>query len=355
MQFENSFGSTVKSLASDNASGVHPVFLAAIAAVAEGHRVSYGQDEITAAATALIRKEFGTPNADVFFVFNGTAANVLALGGLTDRHEAVICSDVAHLHVDECGAPEKVLGLKLIPVPHRNGKIQLSDIEKVVIRQGDQHYAQPRVVSLTQPTELGTCYSLEELKQLISWCHARQIKVHLDGSRIANACVTLGVSFRQLIATGVDAVSLGGTKNGMLGAEAVVFPNGGMAERVKFLRKFTMQLASKQRFMSIQFLRYFENELWKKIGTHVCTLAARLEKGVASIPEVNITQPVQSNAVFARIPKWAVGPLKKECFFYVWDEMTTEVRWMMSYDWTESDVDQFVAQVRKVCGAGPTK
>ncbi|MBX9765713.1 MAG: threonine aldolase [Bdellovibrionales bacterium] len=355
MPFQNRAQSLVKSLASDNASGVHPDFLAAISEVAEGHRVSYGQDEITSAAIALIRQEFGTPNADVFFVFNGTAANVIALGGLTDRHEAVICSDVAHLHVDECGAPEKVLGLKLIPVPHTGGKIRIRELEKCVVRQGDQHYSQPRVVSLTQPTELGTCYSLDEIRQIVSWCHARQLKVHLDGSRIANACVTLGVTFKEMMATGVDAVSLGGTKNGMLGAEAVVFPKGGLAERVKFLRKFTMQLASKQRFMSVQFQKYFENELWKMIGTHVCRLARRLEQGVASIPEVEVTQVVQSNAVFARIPKWAVGPLKKECFFYVWDETTTEVRWMVSYDWTESDVDLFVEHVRRVCAAGPVK
>jgi threonine aldolase len=353
MQSEMIPKASVKSLASDNASGVHPAFLKAILAVSDGHAISYGQDEITAEAVAVMRAEIGAPKADVFFVFNGTAANVIALGGLTDRHDAVICSDVSHLHVDECGAPEKVMGLKLIAVPQLNGKISIRELEKVVIRHGDQHYAQPRVVSLTQPTELGTCYSVQEIKAIVEWCHARQLKVHLDGARIANACVTLRIGWKEMISeTGVDAISVGGTKNGMMAAEAVIFPNGGLTERVKFLRKFSMQLASKQRFMSVQFLTYFQNQLWKSMSQHVCALAHRLEKGVRDIPGVEVSRPVESNAVFARLPKWAVGALKKECFFYVWDEVTTEVRWMISYDWTEGDVDEFVSQVKIVCAAG---
>ena len=344
----------VKSLASDNASGIHSEFLKVLSSINEGHVLSYGQDVVTERAIAMMREICGTPRADVFFVFNGTAANVVCLGGLTDRHEAVVCSEVSHLNVDECGAPEKVMGLKLIPVPHVNGKISIADLEKVVIRGGDQHYAQPRVVSLTQPTELGTCYSIAEIKEIVAWCESRGLKVHLDGARLANACYTLGVSFQQLIGeTGVHAVSFGGTKNGMSGAEAVIFPKGGLDQRGKFLRKFSMQLASKQRFMSVQFVRYFEGELWKSIAAHVCGLAKHLEAGVKGIPGIEVTRPVQSNAVFAKIPKWSLAQLRKDVFFYVWDEEVYEVRWMISFDWTKQDVDRFVAHVKAVCTAGP--
>lgn len=331
----------MKSFGSDNHSGVHPDIMQAIASANVGHAASYGQDQWTEQATATFRKHFG--DVDVFFVFNGTAANVLALGSMVQPHHSILCSDLAHLTQDECGAPERFLGAKLITVPHEHGRARVADLRAKLVRKGDQHFSQPRVLSLTQPTELGTTYSIAELKELTAFARANDLLVHMDGSRLVNAAVSLGVSLRELTA-GVDALSFGGTKNGLLFGEAIVLFR--KSADFRFMRKQAMQLASKQRFVAAQFEAMLGSELWTTNAKHVLAMAKRLEAGVRDVPGVTITRPVQSNAVFAIIPWPAIKKAREKYFFYVWDEHTGEVRWMTSFDTTPEDVDDFVATIR---------
>jgi threonine aldolase len=328
----------MKSFGSDNHSGVHPAIMKAIADANVGHAASYGQDAWTEKATATFRKHFG--DVDVFFVFNGTAANVLALAAMVQPHHSIICSELAHLTQDECGAPERFLGAKLISVPHEHGRVRIADVEKRLVRRGDQHFSQPRVLSLTQPTELGTTYSLFELRKLCAFAHDHDLLVHMDGSRLVNAAVSLGVSLGELT-QGVDALSFGGTKNGLLFGEAIVLFR--KSPDFRFIRKQAMQLASKQRFIAAQFEALLGGDLWQRNAYHVLSMAKRLEDGVRKIPGVRITRPVDSNAVFAEIPWPAIKKAREKYFFYVWDEHTGEVRWMTSFDTTPADVDDFIA------------
>jgi threonine aldolase len=338
----------IRGFGSDNHSGIHPKILTAIQEANHGHAPSYGTDIWSEKAIALFKKEFG-PQAEVFFVFNGTAANVLSLRGMLASYQSVLCSDVSHLQMDECGAPEFFAGCKLHTLPSQQGKISLQDLKAALIRRGDQHFSQAKVVSLTQPTELGTCYSLAEVKTIVDWAHHEKLWVHLDGARLANAAHHLGASFRELTTDlGVDVVSFGGTKNGLMMGEAIVFLNPALADNFKYIRKQSAQLPSKTRFLAAQFEAYLAQSLWKEIAEHSATMAERLYQGLKGLPSFEITAARHSNAVFVKIPKDYVKLLREKYFFYVWDEKTFECRLMTSWDTTTEDVDGFVALAQKL-------
>jgi threonine aldolase len=333
---------------SDNHSGVHPVIFESLQAANTGHAPSYGTDEWSERAQKLFQKHFGAQSQS-FFVFNGTAANVLSLRALLAPYQSVLCSDLSHIQVDECGAPEFFAGCKLKTLESVQGRISLASLKEALIRRGDQHFSQAKVVSLTQPTELGTCYSLQEVQEIVDWAHSEKLWVHIDGSRLSNAAFSLGVSFQQLTTDlGVDVVSFGGTKNGLMMGEAVVFLNPTLAENFKYIRKQSAQLPSKTRFIAAQFEAYFSNDLWKEIARHSCEMAELLFQGLREIPELEITAPRQSNAVFVKIPKTWFKILRERTFFYVWDEKTFECRLMTSWDTTADDIKEFVSLARSL-------
>jgi threonine aldolase len=332
-----------RGFASDNHAGVLPQVLDAIAAANTGHAVSYGGDEWTARLEGLLRDHFGD-EARAALVFNGTGANVVALQALTRPYEACICASTAHLNVDECGAPERVSGLKLLPVDTPDGKLTPELVAPRLVRFGDEHAVQPRVVSITQSTELGTLYTPDEIAALADQAHELGMLLHIDGARLSNAAAALGVELRAITTdVGADAVSFGGTKNGMLLGEAVVFLRTGLGGEVAFLRKQSMQLASKMRFLAAQFEALLAD--WRTPAAHANAMAARLAEAVTPIDGVQVTQRVQANAVFAVLPPAATAWLQERWHFYVWDEATGEVRWMCSWDTTEEDVEAFAADV----------
>lgn len=333
----------VRGFASDNYAGVHPEVLAAIALANGGHQVAYGEDDYTAHLQDVFRGHFG-PRAEAFPVFNGTGANVVALQALTERWGAVVCAASAHIHVDEGGAPERMGGLKLLTVPTPDGKLTPELIDREAWGFDDEHRAQPQVVSITQSTELGTCYTPEEIRAICEHAHERGLAVHLDGSRIANAAATLGVPLRAFTTdAGVDVLSFGGTKNGLLLGECVVVLNPERVRAMKHLRKLSMQLASKMRFVSVQFEALLAGDLWLRSAGHANAMARRLESAVRAVEGVTVVRPVQANAVFALLPREVSERLQKRYRFYFWDESTGEVRWMCSFDTTEEDVDSFAA------------
>lgn len=345
----------MRSLASDNHSGVHPRVLEAIVEANADHAISYGADPWTARALELIRGEFGG-QAEVFPVFNGTGANVVGMQSMLRTWESVICATTAHVNVDEAGAPEKLLGSKVITVPSTDAKITPELIRAQHWGIGDFHHAQPRVVLITQSTEYGTRYSLDELRAITSTAHELDMYVYLDGARIANAAAGLGCTFKQMTTdVGIDALSFGATKNGALGAEAVVVLNPELkaGETLGYIRKQYMQLASKMRFTSAQFVALLENDLWRANAEHSNAMARYLEAKVTDIPGVTITQAVEANAVFALIPAAITPALQEVAPFYVWNEATNEVRWMCSWDTTTDDLDAFVAALTTlVAGTG---
>ena len=328
--------------ASDNASGVHPEVFDAMIAANRDHAVSYGDDAFTQQAMEMFRAMFGD-DVMTWFVFTGTAANTLSVQSVCKSWQAVICADTAHMQVDECGAPEKFTGCKLLTVPSHDGKIRLEDIPPLLTEVGFEHHVQPRIISITQPTELGTLYRLDEIKAISRFAHEHDLLLHVDGARIGNAAAALGCGFRQMTRDcGVDILSFGGTKNGMMYGEAIVFFPPHTSEDFKYVRKQSMQLASKMRFISAQFLALFGTDMWKRNAENANRMARYLAEKVSTIPHVEITRPVEVNAVFARIPRESIEALQEETFFYVWDEMASEVRWMTSWDTTESDIDRFV-------------
>jgi threonine aldolase len=330
-----------RSFASDNNAGIHPKVLQAIAAANQGHVVGYGDDPYTQAAVRKFKQHFG-PDVDVFIVFNGTAANSLSLKALTESFHAVICSEAAHIYTDECGAPEKFTGCKLLPIPTADGKLTVESVSHAYHGIGDQHHVQPRVISITQATEMGTVYKPEEIKALARFAHERDMFLHMDGARIANAAASLGQNLRQATGDlGVDVLSFGGTKNGLMGAEAVVFFDKKLSRNFQYLRKQGMQLASKMRFISAQLEALLSNDLWSKNAQHSNRMAKLLEKEVHKIPRVKIVYKVEANGVFAQIPRQAIAKLQKRYFFYVWNEEQSVVRWMCSFDTTEEDVKHF--------------
>lgn len=331
----------IRSFASDNNAGIHPKILQAIAAANEGHVVGYGDDRFTESAVAKFKQNFGD-DIEVFIAFNGTAANCLGLKALTESHHAVICSEGAHIYTDECGAPERYTGCKLIPIPAPDGKLTVESVSHAYHGIGDQHHVQPRVISVTQATELGTVYKPKEIADLAHFAHEHSIFLHMDGARIANAAVSLGLTLRGATRDlGVDVLSFGGTKNGAMGAEAVVFFSKEFATDFLYVRKQAMQLASKMRFISSQFDALFTDDLWKTNAEHSNRMAALLGEGLSKIPQIKIMQPVEANGVFAQIPRHTISKIQERYFFYVWNEEQSLVRWMCSFDTTENDVNEF--------------
>jgi len=335
---------------SDNHAGVHPRVMEALRAANEGHVVAYGDDPFTERARAAFRGQFGD-EAEVFFVFGGTGANVLCLQAMTRPHHAVVCAETAHVYVDECGAPERFTGCKLLPVRTPDGKLRAEQVEPLLARTGDRHHVQPRVVSVSQPTELGTVYTPEELKALSDFARGRGLLLHLDGARLANAAARLGVSLGEA-AAGADALSFGGTKNGRMYGEAVVFPRPELARDFEFTRKQGAQLASKMRFIAAQFAALLDADLWRETAAHANRMARLLASELGRVPRVRLTQAVESNAVFAVLPREHVAAVQEEFFFYVRDEETSEVRLMASFDTTEEDVRELVRVIKEVVGEG---
>jgi len=337
-----------RGFASDNNSGIHPEILNALSAANEGHAVGYGGDELTQQAISRFKQEFGE-QTDIYFVFNGTGANVLSLSTLTRSFHSVICADTAHIQTDECGAPEKFTGSKLLPVATVKGKISPEGISKYLHGFDFEHHSQPGIISISQVTELGTIYTLEEIKAITTLAHQYGLFVHMDGARIANAAVALDLPFRAFtVDAGIDVLSFGGTKNGMMMGEAVLFFNPELAKCTKYIRKQSMQLYSKMRFVSAQFLAYFNNELWKRNATHSNKMAKLLEKQVREIPTIQLTQEVEANGVFAIVPREIIPQLQEKYFFYMWDEHRSEVRWMTSFDTQEEDIANFTALIKKL-------
>ena len=340
-----------RGFASDNYAGIHPEVLESIARVNAGHAVAYGDDDETERLRGLVREHFG-PQAEVFPVFNGTGANVVALQAMCRPWEAVICAESAHVNVDEGGAPEKVAGIKLWTVPTPDGLLTPELIDVHAVRFGDVHRSQQAVVTITQSSELGTAYSVDSLSALADHVHGLGMRLHLDGARLANAAAGLGVSLREITTdVGVDAVSFGGTKNGAMGAEAVIVLDPMLADAVPYLRKSSMQLASKMRFVSAQIIALLTDDLWLRNARHANAMARRLEAAVRGIPGVEVQRRVDANAVFAILPADVTERLQRDYRFYTWDDHTGEVRWMCSWDTTPEDVDSFAAAIAREMAA----
>jgi threonine aldolase len=335
---------------SDNHAPAHPDVLAAIAAVNNGHAFPYGADEVTQRAVDVVRRRLGSPDAAVAFVFNGTGANLVGLGLALQPWQHVICASSAHIAVDECGAPERLLGGKLVEIDTADGKLTPDLVRASISGVGDEHRTQPGAVSITQSTELGAVYTPDDVATLADVAHDLGMVLHLDGARLANAAAALDVPLSATTTgCGVDVLSLGGTKNGMLGAEAVAVlrPDrlGRLADGLPYARKQLGQLGSKGRYLAAQFLALYEGDLWRRNAGHANAMARRLADGVRGLPDVRITRPVQANAVFALLPPYTVPPLQERFGFYTWDERVGEIRWMCSWDTTEADVDELVTAV----------
>jgi threonine aldolase len=336
----------LRSFASDNNAGIHPAIIKAIALANEGHVVGYGADLYTQTMAKKFREHFGV-DTEVFVVFNGTGANCLGLQALTKPYHAVICAASAHIYTDECGAPEKFTGCKLIPIETDDGKLTVEMVQHAYHGIGDEHHVQPKVISITQSTEMGTLYQPKEIRALAHFAHERDLYLHLDGARIANAAASLGQTLRQATRDlGVDVLSFGGTKNGIMGGEAVLFFTPKLGADFLFRRKQAMQLASKMRFISVQLGALLTNDLWLANALHSNRMAKLLEKEVSQIPNLKIVYPVEANGVFAKIPREAIAKLQERYFFYVWNEEESVVRWMCSFDTTEHDVREFAEFVR---------
>jgi threonine aldolase len=339
-----------RGFASDNSATIHPDVLAAIARVNVGHTFGYGHDDYTRAVEGRFAECFGD-QARAFFVFNGTAANVLSLRATCRRFEAVICAQSAHLNVDECGAPEAIAGVKLLTAAGVEGKLTPELVEGAVSRVGDEHAVQPRVVSISQCTELGTLYTPVQMRALADLAHEHDLLLHVDGARISNAAAALELPLRAITTdVGADVLSFGGTKNGLLGAEAVVLLNPELASDFQYIRKQSMQLASKMRFLAAQFDALLAGELWRRCAGQANAMAARLAAALGDHPGLTISRPVETNAVFAILPAEVTVALQREFPFYVWDERAGEVRWMCSWDTAEEDVDEFAAAVTRALG-----
>ncbi len=331
-----------RNFASDNNAGIHPEILEAIARANQGHVIAYGDDPYTRSAVKKFEEHFG-PDIAVFFTFNGTGANVLGLQALTQSFHSIMCSDYAHIYVDECGAPEKHIGCKLLPLPQQDGKITLESVRHAYHGIGDQHHSQPRVISITQSTEMGTVYQPEEIKALAHFAHEHGMFLHMDGARIANAAASLGQTLRQATRDlGVDVLTFGGTKNGIMGGEAVVFFQPQLSQDFLFLRKQNMQLASKMRFIAAQFEALLTNDLWHRSAEHANRMARLLEEEISRIPQVKIVWKVEANGVFTQLPRHSIEKIKQHYYFYMWVEEESIVRWMCSFDTTEDDIRTFI-------------
>jgi threonine aldolase len=342
-----------RDFASDNYAGVHPEILDAIAAANQGHQIAYGEDVYTARLQQVFGEHFGE-GVEVFPVFNGTGANVVGLQSMLPRWGAVICAKTAHINTDEAGAPERVAGIKLLPVETPDGKLTAELIDREAWGWGDEHRAQPLVVSITQTTELGTAYTVDEVKAIADHAHGLGMTVHMDGARISNAAARLGAPLRAFTRdAGVDVLSFGGTKNGILFGEAIVVLNPDASAGLPYLRKLNMQLSSKMRFASAQLIALLTDDLWLRSASHANAMASRLrsalEAGIANgeIHGLGFSQDTQSSAVFATLPDGAADRLRETFRFYDWDAAHNEVRWMCSFDTTDADIDAFVAAITR--------
>lgn len=336
-----------RGFASDNNAGVHPEILREIEKSNSGHVIGYGSDIYTDRAIQLFREQLGS-DTEVYFVFTGTAANVLGISGVTRSYNSVITAFTAHLEQDECGAPEKFTGCKVLTVDTPDGKLTTGMLKKHMHGFDFEHHSQPKVISITQSTEMGTVYSVDEIKNIADFAHSHSMHLHIDGARIANAAVSLNLPFRAFTTdAGVDIVSFGGTKNGMMFGEAVCFLRPGLSDGFKYIRKQGMQLASKMRYISAQYLAYFHNDLWKKCASHANAMASLLAEKIRGTEGVAITQAVQSNGVFLIMPKAVAEKLMDKYFFYPWNEDISEYRLMTSWDTATEDIEEFVSLLQK--------
>jgi threonine aldolase len=336
-----------RGFASDNNAGIYPEILKEISEVNTGHVVGYGSDIYTGKALAVFKEQFGSP-AETFFVFTGTAANVLSLTSVTRSWNSVVTASTAHLEQDECGAPEKFTGCKVLTVETPDGKITTDLITKHMHGFDFEHHSQPRVISITQSTEMGTVYTPYEIRKIADFAHKRGMLLHMDGARIANAAVSLDLPFKAFTTdAGVDVLSFGGTKNGMMSGEAICFLQPGLSADFKYIRKQGMQLASKMRFISAQFIAYFRNDLWKTGAAHSNAMAKILAEKLSQFEEIKITQKVQSNGVFVIMPFAVAEKMRKQYFFYPWNDMTSEYRLMTSWDTTDEDIEGFISLLKK--------
>ena len=336
-----------RGFASDNNAGIHPEILKEVESANAGHVIGYGSDIYTEQAINLFKEQLGA-NTETFFVFTGTAANVLGITGITRSWNSVITASTAHLETDECGAPEKFIGCKVLTVDTPDGKVTTGLLEKHMHGFDFEHHSQPGVISVTQSTELGTVYTVHEIREISDFAHSRGLLVHMDGARIANAAVSLGLPFKAFTTdAGVDVLSFGGTKNGMMFGEAICFLKPGLSANFKYIRKQGMQLASKMRFISAQYIAYFRNDLWRRCAAHSNAMAAILAERLQQFTELKITQAVQSNGLFVIIPEAVAEKLQKHYFFYPWNEKSSEYRLMASWDTSEVDIDNFIQLVSK--------
>ncbi len=335
-----------KSFASDNNAPVHDKIMEALIKANRDDVIAYGNDPYTDECSKIFKKIFRY-DVESFLVYNGTGANVSAVTNLLKPFQAVICTETAHMNNDECGAPEKFAGCKLLTVPTTDGKLKAEQLKKFLHSKGFEHHVQPKIVSITQATELGTIYSVKEIRNIVKFAHNNDLYVHVDGARIANAVAAIGPLNKLITETGVDVVSFGGTKNGMMFGEAVVFVNKALAQNYKYIRKQSMQLASKMRYISAQYTALLSNELWINNAHHANNMAKLMADKLEDISEINITQPVQTNAVFATVPKEIIKPLQEKFFFYIWNHANNEVRWMTSFNTDEKDIKLFIDEIKK--------
>ena len=333
---------------SDNHSGISPEVLKAIADANVDHALAYGDDEYCARVEKIFKQHFGN-QAVVSFVFNGTGANTMAIDAMVRSHEAVICAETAHVNVDECGAPQRIVGCRLLTVDTPDGKLTPELVMTRMHGFGFEHHSQPKAITITQSTELGTLYTINEIKALAELAHQHNMYLHMDGARLANAAVALNCTFKEMTTdAGVDVVSFGGTKNGLMIGESVVFLNPELAKDYKYRRKQGLQLCSKMRFLAVQFEAYFNNDLWRRNAEHSNKMAQMLYNAVKDIPQVKVVYPVQVNGVFVQLPRKVWTELQKQYFFYDWDIDNDVVRWMCSFDTTEEDINNFVKALKKL-------
>ena len=333
--------------ASDNSATVHPAIMEALNEANQGHATAYGEDRWTERANRVFRDLFGR-RAEVFFVYNGTGANVIGMQAVLSSHHGVICTGASHINYDECGATENYIGSKLLPVAASDGRMKPDQILPFLSARGVVHHSQPKVVSLTQATECGTVYDSDSVREIAKICHKNDMYLHMDGARISNAAVALGLELGDITGRlGVDILSLGGTKNGVMFGEAIVVWRPELAENLRYIRKQGMQLASKMRFISAQFATLFGTDLWRENALHANELAQALATRLHDVPGVEIAYPVEANGVFARFPRAAIARIQNEIFFYVWDPEADIVRLMLSFDSTMEDVEALVAAVQK--------
>ncbi len=337
----------MRSFASDNNSGVHPAVMEALASANKDHALGYGSDPWTDEAVRKVEEALGV-ECEVMFVFNGTGSNAVALQLMTRPYNSVVCAETAHIYVDECGAPAKMCGCQIRPVATPDGKLTPELIAPYLHGFGDQHHSQPGAVYISQCTELGTIYTPDEIEALSAQAHAHGMRVHMDGARVANACAALGLSLKEMTADcGVDVLSFGGTKNGLMVGECVVVFDRALFAEARFVRKQSAQLASKMRYLSCQFAAYLTDDLWLKNALHANAMAARLHEALKDFPGVCFTQKPESNQLFLTMPRTTIDRLLQKYFFYFWNEAADEIRLVTSFDTTEEDIADFIRELRR--------